>query len=67
MKKARSMILALTMLTVLILSSCGTPTPEVITVVVTATNQPVTEAPTAESAPTLAPVAAWAPSATQAN
>lgn len=48
MKNVRNVIFGLTVSLVFILSSCGTPTPEVITVVVTATNPPATDAPVTE-------------------
>lgn len=60
MKQVRNLTLGLTLLLVLVLSSCAAPTPEVVTVVVTATNQPATEAPPAEVA-TLAPLAIGEP------
>lgn len=49
MKNARYTIFALTLLFVLVLSSCGSPTPETVVVVVTATDAPaVPEPPTVE-------------------
>lgn len=56
MKNVRTMILALTLTLMIVLSSCGTPTPEVVTVVVTATDQPATEAPSAMTTQPLAPI-----------
>ncbi len=56
MKRVRNMILGLTLSLMFILSSCGTPTPEVVTVVVTATNSPATEAPVAQPTVPLAPI-----------
>ena len=61
MKKVRNLILGSMLTLAVILSSCGTPTPEVITVVVTATNPPATEAPVTESVPPLAPVTLGGP------
>ena len=61
MKKVRNLILGSMLTLTVILSSCGTPTPEVITVVVTATNPPSTEAPVTESVPPLAPVTLGGP------
>src|SRR5690606_14836788 len=50
MKNVRYTIFALTLLFVLVLSSCAAPTPETVVVVVTATDSPATE-----EAPTMAP------------
>lgn len=50
MKNVRYTIFALTLLFVLVLSSCAAPTPETVVVVVTATDSPVTE-----EAPTMSP------------
>ena len=61
MKKVRNVIFGLSLLLVFILSSCGTPTPEVVTIVVTATDQPATEAPATEAVSTLAPVTLGGP------
>lgn len=61
MKKVRNLILGSMLTLTVILSSCGTPTPEIVTVVVTATNPPVTEAPVTESVPPLAPVTLGGP------
>ncbi|NOH02498.1 MAG: hypothetical protein HND47_11355 [Chloroflexi bacterium] len=55
MKNVRNGIFALLLSLVFILSSCASPTPEVVTVVVTATDQPVVETPSAPTQP-LAPV-----------
>lgn len=49
MIKVRNAIFALTLSLAFILSSCGTSTPEVITLVVTATNSPATEPPATET------------------
>ncbi len=51
MKNARYTIFALTLLFVLVLSSCGAPTPETVVVVVTATDAPATAEPTAVEPP----------------
>jgi formylglycine-generating enzyme required for sulfatase activity len=60
MKNTRYMIFALTLL--LVLSSCGSPTPETVVVVVTATDAPVTaEAPTSEPVAPMEPVALAGP------
>lgn len=58
MKNARSLLFASLMALVFILSSCAAPTPETIVVVVTATDAPQVEVPTAEATPlpALAPV-----------
>lgn len=61
MKRVRNLTLGCTALLVLVLSSCAAPTPEVVTVVVTATNPPATEAPVTEAAATLAPVTLGGP------
>ncbi|MEN9564633.1 MAG: hypothetical protein RIR73_2877 [Chloroflexota bacterium] len=61
MKKVRNLILGSMLTLAVILSSCGTPTPEVITVVVTATNPPATDAPATEAVPPLAPVTLGGP------
>lgn len=61
MKNVRSVILGLTFSLVVILTSCGSPTPEVVTVVVTATQAPATEAPTAAPTQPLAPVTLGGP------
>ena len=61
MKNVRNMLFALTLSLVFILSSCGTPTPEIVTVVVTATGQPATEAPTTVASQPLAPVSLGGP------
>lgn len=63
MNKVRNLALAIFLLLVFILSSCGTPTPEVVTVVVTATDMPATEPPPAEPTQSLAPVALGGPQA----
>ncbi|MCQ3938859.1 MAG: hypothetical protein DPW18_17705 [Chloroflexi bacterium] len=55
MKNVRNGIFALLLSLIFILSSCASPTPEVVTVVVTATSQPVVETPSAPTQP-LAPV-----------
>lgn len=61
MKKVRNLILGSMLTLAVILSSCGTPTPEIVTVVVTATNLPATEEPVTESVPPLAPVTLGGP------
>jgi formylglycine-generating enzyme required for sulfatase activity len=61
MKKVRNLILGSMLTLTVILASCGTPTPEIVTVVVTATNPPETEAPVTESALPLAPVTLGGP------
>lgn len=61
MKNVRNLMLAVFLSLVFVLSSCGSPTPEVITVVVTATDLPATEAPTALPTQPLAPVALGGP------
>lgn len=61
MKKVRNLILGSMLTLTVILTSCGTPTPEIVTVVVTATNPPETEAPVTESALPLAPVTLGGP------
>ena len=61
MIKVRNVIFGLTLSLVFILSSCGTPTPEVVTIVVTATDQPATAVPIGEPTSTLAPVALGGP------
>lgn len=60
MTKARNLIAGTFFILVFILSSCGSPTPEVITVVVTATSAP-TEAATATSDAPPAPVTLGGP------
>lgn len=61
MDKVRNVILGLSLSLAIILSSCGTSTPEVITVVVTATDVPVTETPTQDPNLALAPVTLGGP------
>jgi len=61
MKRVRNITLGLTLLLVFVLSSCGAPTPEVVTIVVTATESPTNEAPAAEPTATLAPVTLGGP------
>ena len=61
MKNVRSVILGVTLMLAVILTSCGSPTPEVVTVVVTATQAPATEIPTALPTQTLAPVTLGGP------
>src|SRR5688572_23767511 len=56
MKNVRRVIFALTISLLFILSSCATPAPETVIVVVTATGEASTESPTAESLPTLGPI-----------
>ena len=60
MKKARNVMLGLFLSVVFVLASCATPTPEVITVVVTATSQP-TEAAAATPDQPPAPVTLGGP------
>lgn len=48
MKQARYAILTFTLTLIFILSSCATPTPEILVVVVTATGEASTQAPTTE-------------------
>lgn len=61
MIKVRNLLFGLGLTLVFVLSSCGTPTPEVVTIVVTATDQPATEPPVTEAAPSLAPVSLGGP------
>jgi formylglycine-generating enzyme required for sulfatase activity len=61
MKNVRYMIFAMTLTVTLLLSACGTPTPEVVTVVVTATSEPATEVPAAEPTAAVAAVAISGP------
>ncbi len=61
MKNARYVILAYTMALAFLLSACGTPAPETVIVVVTATDAPATETPTAEPTPSLEPVSLGGP------
>ncbi|MDP1602723.1 MAG: SUMF1/EgtB/PvdO family nonheme iron enzyme, partial [Legionella sp.] len=62
MKNARYMMFAYTLMFILILSACAAPpTAETVIVVVTATDVPPTETPTAEPTPALAPVALAGP------
>ncbi len=62
MKNARYMLFAYTLMFILILSACAAPpTAETVIVVVTATDAPPTEMPTAEPTPALAPVALAGP------
>lgn len=61
MKRARSIVLGTILLLVFVLSSCGSPTPEVVTVVVTATDLPATELPSAVPTQPLAPVTLGGP------
>jgi len=61
MKNVRNIMLAVFLSLVFVLASCGTPTPEVITVVVTATDLPATEAPATVPTQPLAPVSLGGP------
>jgi formylglycine-generating enzyme required for sulfatase activity len=61
MKQARYIVLAFTLTIIFILSACAPTTPETLVVVVTATGEASTQAPTVESAPVLAPVALGGP------
>lgn len=60
MKKARNAILGLCFSVVFVLASCAAPTPEIVTVVVTATSQPVEAASATPDQPS-APVALGGP------
>jgi len=66
MKNVRNLILAATMFLLFILASCGAPTPQVVTVVVTATDLPATDAPTSVPVQPLAPVALGGPQSAEA-
>lgn len=62
MKRARKIVFAITLSLIYILSACASPTPETLIVVVTATGNASTEAPTtAEPIVTLAPVSLAGP------
>ncbi|MFN8435393.1 MAG: formylglycine-generating enzyme family protein [Anaerolineales bacterium] len=61
MKIVRNIILGLTLSLAVVFASCGSPTPEVVTVVVTATSAPATEAPTVVPTQPLAPVTLGGP------
>lgn len=61
MKNVRNGFFALLLSLLFILSSCGSPTPEVVTVVVTATDSPATEAPQTMPTQPLAPVSLGGP------
>ncbi|HRK91362.1 MAG TPA: formylglycine-generating enzyme family protein [Anaerolineales bacterium] len=61
MKKVRNGIFALLVCLVFVLSSCGSPTPEVVTVVVTATDAPATAEPAPPPTQSFAPIALGGP------
>lgn len=61
MKNVRTVILALTLTLMIVLSSCGTPAPETVVVVVTATDQPATAEPTAAPTQPLPPITVGGP------
>ncbi len=61
MKNVRKITFALALSLLIVLSSCASPTPEIVTVVVTATDQPATEAPASAPTQPLAPVSLGGP------
>jgi len=65
MKRIQNALLAVMMSLLFALASCGTPAPQVVTVVVTATDLPVTEAPTSELSAPLPPIALSGPQSAQ--
>lgn len=56
MKNVRNALVALTLLFILMLTSCASPTPETVLVVVTATGEASTQVPTAEPIATMEPL-----------
>jgi formylglycine-generating enzyme required for sulfatase activity len=65
MKYVRYVVFVLTLSLTLILSACASPTPETLIVVVTATDNASTEAPTIESIVTMEPIALAGPQSGQ--